>query len=118
MAETFGPFEAYTEVSTSRGVFGLQPGQVLKVTKAGVAIESNLEANPEPDAPVAADSDGGTDDGEKGTPEQGSSEDSPAAPPKVGAGSGQKAWLDYARALGHEVAADAKKADLIALVEG
>ena len=41
----------------------------------------------------------------------------PEKPPKAGAGSGLDAWLEYATAIGVDVADDATRSDVIAAVE-
>jgi hypothetical protein len=34
--ERYGPFEKYTEVSASRGGFGVHPGEILEITADGI----------------------------------------------------------------------------------
>lgn len=38
-----GPFDEYTEVMTSHGVFGVKPGQVLDFDEDGRAVWTDLE---------------------------------------------------------------------------
>lgn len=36
---SWGPYAAYTEVQTPRGVFGIQPGFVLRFDEEGIAVQ-------------------------------------------------------------------------------
>jgi hypothetical protein len=50
--ESYGPYEKYAEVETSRGVYGIQAGEVLAITADGVERSGEASFEKEPDGYV------------------------------------------------------------------